>query len=805
MKLPDLTTVADLYEVLNAGRFKEVMSRWALIKSLPLGRVIIKPVVSSFDETPNVVIDESMTTKCNGVWIVRGDGGSKVYLRDGSELYVNCRAYTMEGDLILKVCSDAVSVLNVGSGDEEILLEGYNGVDIRNLGGSSVAFITTSNKEFLIGPQIKNKIIEIQDHIYADSRTTALIAFKHKKKYYVVIHLKFLNFSKIYEVDRCDSVEEVLVGDGLGVIKCSNISYLISVEEMLKIPFLLEPVADVRHEYLLYDNKFNVLIRFDGRSLNQLLIPSKPKVLGKLSSGELITVSNGNPYMITDNVWRVLTGSKVLYGSADGEYIILRSHKSLELFKHTSHISSFRPLECGLINNNLICVHNGNILIYDLDELHDADLRITTAELNVSKYPILTVTPWHENYRLIVKGPVSISPELRTSQLKSKSFIVKPLLLGRELTFKAVYDVILTQISRELRVRANKLELKNLLIGEVKHSLNGFVEGTEENTLVSMYLEVFNPTPEEVQLIITYSTNEDGGYNVKHRYYFLKPGINNLMVRETLKTNAKILQVLITYKWFNRVEHLAMTTLDLSKYLVEDPVSSLNYNVGLLGECTSKLVVTPNFSSKVEVPIKVVVTCLNGKTFYGVNEVVLDECLLPATIEYSYSYDGISWRKYHVMRDTPSINLSLRPGYGLGLNVSENRRCVNGFLHSDTNLDLSLTHPVSKLDVEPRINEDGDLYLRISYKLLNEGVVLALCGDKPSLSAGSEGTLDVVVKDPITNDLKVVVLSNGVKELYTVDNVTLIKKYVEFSNSIATLLKSKLLIWGGFGDSFRTT
>lgn len=804
MKLPDLTAVADLYKVLNAERFKEVMSRWTLIKNLPLGKVIIKPVVSSFDETPNVVVNEDMTTTCEGVWIVRNDGGSKVYLRNGSELYVNCKAYTMGRGLILKVCSDEVSVLNVDSGDEEVLLEGYNEVDVKNLGGSSVAFVVASNKEFLIYPQIKDKIIEIQDYICTDSRTTALIVFKHKKRYYAVIHLKFLNFSKIYEVDKCDSVEEVLVGDGLGVIKCSNVSYLISIEEMLKMPFLLEPIADVRHEYLLYDDKFKVLIRFDGGSLNQLLMPSKPKVVGKLSSGELIAISNGSPYMITDNVWRVLTGSKALYGSADGEYTILRSPKSLELFKHTSHISSFRPLECSLINNNLVCIHRGNILTYNLDELRDVDVRVSTAELDISKYPVLTVTPWHENYRLIVKGPVNISPELHISRPKSKSFIVKPLLLGRELTFKAVYDVILTQITKELRVRSNKLELKDLLIGEVKHSLNGFVEGTEENTLVSMYLKVFNPTPDEVQLIITYSTNNEKDYNIKCRYHSLKPGINDLTVKEVLKTNTKVLQVLIAYKWFNRTENLALITLDLSKYLVKDPVSSLKYKVELLGECTSKLVVIPYFSNKIEVPVNVVVTCLNGKTFYGVNEVVLDECLLPATIEYRYSYDGIFWRKYHIIRDTSPINLSLRPGYEFELNVSENSRCVNGFLHTNTNLDLSLTHPVSKLDIEPRINGDSKLHLRVSYSLLSEGVLLALCGGKPSFSAGSKGTIDVGVKDPITNDLKILVLSNGVRELYTVDNVTLIKKYVELGVNIATLLKSKLLIWGGFGDSFRT-
>ncbi len=797
MRLPNLTSIVNLYEGLGAEEFKEVINRWVLIKNLPLNKIVVKPIVSSFNETPNVVVNEDLTTTYEGFWVVRSDRGSEIRLLDGSRLSVGCEVYAVGNGLMLKACDDMLTLFNIITGDEEVLLRGYDDVEVRGLGGS-ITSISSNHRKFLVIPQIKDKVIEVQDLHYVDSRTTALVVFKNRRKYYAAMCFKFLNLGKIYELDRCTSVEELLVGDGLGIIRCSNSNYLISIIEALKIPFTLEPIAHVNHEYVLYDRSFNVLVRFDGRNFNQLLIPSKPKVVGKLRSGELITISNGNPYMVIGNVWKVITRSKALYGGVGGDYIILRSSRSLELYMRTSHISSFRPLECGLINENLICIHDGNILTYDLDELYDADIRLDKADLSVDGYPTLTITPWYSNSRLLIKGPVEIHYKNCEGSSKSKSFSVKPLILGKELKFKVILDAVLAQVVNELGIRSSRVELKDSIIDEVKQSLNGFVDGTEENTLVKMCLKVFNPTPDEVQLSITYLANSGGGDEIlKQNSHILRPGINDLTITDTLKTNDKALQILMTYRWFSRNEHVGVITLDLSKYLVEDPLSSLSYKIKMLGTCSSKLVVSPSFLRGVEVPIKLTVTCSNNKVFHGVNEVILNECLLPAVVEYSYGYDGITWRKYSIVRGEAPINLNLGFGSDLKPYVSENIRCVDGLLLKDIKLDVRSAYPISWLGIEPCMGSVGNVKLKISYNLLGDGVVLALVGGRTAYLVGSRGVLELEVEDLINGDLKVVVLCNGFKEVLTVDNTALIKKYLELGFNTATLLKNKLLILGG--------
>ncbi len=800
MKLPDLITTVDLYEMLGAEGFKGFVNRWVLIKNVPLNKVIVRPIVSSFDESPSLVISEDMKVACNGMWLVRDNGNSKVYLRDGSELRIDCVVYSLGDGSLLKVCDDVLSSLNPATGDEEILMRGCDDVEVKGLGSSPLVVIRNGGRRYLLAPHFEDKVAEVQDLHYADSCTTALTVFKHRRKYYAAINFKYLNLGKTYELDKCTAVEGVLVGDGLGVVNCSGNSYLISIDEMLKMPLPLEPVAHVHHEYVLYDSKFGVLIRFDGQNFNHLLLLPKPKVVGKLRSGELVVISNGSPYVITGNVFKALAGYRVLNGHADDEYIVLRSLRSLDLYRMVDYISSYRPLECSLIKEKLICIHGGNALIYDLTELHDVDIRIDKTDLSVDSYPILEVTPWSSNSQLTVKGPVTISPEPLTMSPKSKHFNVKPTILGRELTFKATLDAVLAQVAKELKIRASRVELKELVVGEVKHSLNGCMEGTEDNTLVRMRLKVLNPTPEEVQLHITYL--EDGGEVLKRRSQALKPGLNELVVADTLKASSDGLRILITYKWFNRNEDLALITLNLREYLVEDPVSSLESKVEVVGSCSSKLVVTPSFRTGVELPVNVSVTCSNNKVFRGVNSVVLNECSLPAVVEFRYGYGGVVWRKYHIMRGESLINVSLSPGDDFELMVNEGSKCVEGFLLNDVDLNVRFVRPVKHILVEPYVIDGNKVGLRLSCSLSAEGTVFALIGGRVTSLVGNGGVLEIDVRDPIINDLKVIVFSGGIKETYSVDNVALIKKYFELGVNTATLLKSRLVVWGGCGNIF---
>ncbi|MEM0453607.1 MAG: hypothetical protein QXO98_03025 [Sulfolobales archaeon] len=798
MRLPKLHDIVELNDELGLEDLKVVVNRWFLTRSLPFKNVVIKPIVNSFNETPKIIINEDLTVDVKGFWIFRDGNNSKVFLRGGDALSFNCEVFTLNNNSLLKLCNDGVLLLNLDSGDEEVLIEGYRGTEIKHLNNSSI-LVRGNRKDFLIFPHMKNKVLEVQDFLYAESNTTVLAVFKHKRKYYVSIGFRFLDLNKIYELDKCVSVKEVTVGDGLGIVRCSDSNYLVSINEVLRIPFFVEPLAYVDNEYILYDNTFGVIIRFDGRNFNQLLIPSKPKVIGRLRSGELIVISNGYPYIITDNVWKIISNSRVLSGITGDDYIVLRGIKSLELYKRTSYISSYRPLECTLINENLICLSNSNALIYDLRELHEADISIKQDNLTITNYPTLLVTPWHINSQILLKGPVILLPNQTKTVEDFKTFVVKPLFLGRELTFKVMHDLPLTQITKEFKIKTEKVELKELTMKEVKHSSNGFIKGTEENTLIHMYLKVFNPTPEEIQLLIKYITNESGGSKIlKQTHQNLRPGINELSIADTLKTNSNSLQVLVEYNWLNKVERLAIFTVDLNKYLIEDPIIDLDYRVEVLDECRSKLVISSETTNATKIPICLTITCSDGKVFRGTDEVLLSECSLPAIIEYNYGYDIYNWRRYHVIRDEALVNINIVNSDEYGVKAYERKKCIDGFVLKDVDLNLKIPNSVMRLNIEPIIH--NGVKLKISYKLFIEGMTYVFVGDKAASLRGSEGVIEVEVDDPVNRDLKILILSGGTRNLYVIDNVDLIRKYFELGINAATLLKGKLSIREDYGD-----
>lgn len=787
----------ELNNELRSAKFKDVINKWILIKSLPLGKVIIKPTVSTFNETPSLIIDEDLTISVDGLWVIRNENGSKVYLRDGSELSFYCSTYALSSESLLNLCRDSIKLLDLSTNNEEVILSGCQDVRVDFI-DNSIALLHGNGRNYLILPQMRNTVLEIQDLHHAESRTTVLLVFKHKRKYYASIAFKHLGLINTYELDKCASVKELKVGDGLGVVKCRDSNYLVSFNGVFKIPFIAEPIAHIGHEYILYDDTFSILIRFDGRNFNQLLIRSKPKVVGKLSTGELIIIVNNNPYIITDNVWKILTGSKVLYGVADDEYIILRGLKSLEIYKSTTHISSYRPLECTLINKNLICLYGSDALIYDLSELYEADIVVKHGNLSTTGFPIMSIIPWYVNSHLSVRGPVTLLPNRDGDVKDLKSFTIKPLVLGKEITLKVVHDLILTQIVKELKIKTERVEVKELTIDEVKHSLNGFIDGGDDNTLISMHLNVFNPTPEDIPLTIKYASGEGNGTTIKSLHQILRPGVNDLNITTALRITTNSLQVSTEYTWFNKVEQLAMIALDLSKYSIEDPIIDISYEVKQLSNCESRIIATPTYLHGLEIPIYLTVSCLDGKVYNGINEVTLNECLLPAIIKYSYKYDIYEWRKYHIIRDRPLVKVDITHVNDYDVGVYEKIKCVEGFSLKEVGLDLKVPHPVSRLSVEPFIN--NGVKLGISFDLHAEGVIYALVGDKLASLRGSKGFLELEVDDIITRNLKVLVLSGGIKELYFLDNLALIKKYVELGVNAATLLKGKVSIRENYGE-----
>jgi len=787
MKLPDLVKTVELSTLPKIYKVKDIISRWVILKSLTYNKLIIKPLVRSFNETPYVVVNDDLTVNDVGLWVLNDGKSSKVLIGRDDELVINSRCYTFTNDSIICIDDTNISVVNTVGGSEEVLISGYDSVDVKSLYDSSITVVTRDGRKYVIVPTLKEKIMEVQDLYYVDSKTTAILLIKYKRKYFLLIHHKYLGISKFYELGRCDDIKNVLVGDGLGILRCGKTTYLISYDELLRVPQLsLEPIASVGSDYILYESDYGVLVRFDGREFKQLLFLERPNIVGKISNNDLIVISKGYPYIITDNVCKVITNQKVIYGSTGNDYIVLRTFKELEVYSKLTHIASYKPLDCRLINNNLICLQDNKVYIYDLDDLYEAKVDLNDGY--TSKYPSLIITPWYSESKLVVRGPVVIE-EVKTS-FNSKEFNVKPFKLGKELTFKVIYNTVLTQFNKEFKVKLNNVELKDIKINSIKYSPSGSLNNSGDNLLVNLVLNIHNPTPEEIPLLIKYITTQEDSHEYKTYTYLLKPGGNDLRISNTLRTSKNILQVLIEFKWFNRNEGLAKLVLDLSKYLVREPVKEVNFTIRELSDCLSELVIIPSYEDGLKVPINVVVTCSDNNVFKGVNELLVNKCLLPAVIEFSYSYEGFTWRRYKVVKNLNSIDLNIRPSTEYNINISSSSRCVNGFLVSETLLNVGIEELVKELSVEPYV--DITPKIKVSYKLSTEGMVLTVLGSSVSYCRGREGLLSIDFND-ITKDLIIVVLGNGIKKIFTVDHNVLIKKFLELGVVTGTLLKPKLL------------
>ncbi|MEM3905174.1 MAG: hypothetical protein QXP11_05940, partial [Sulfolobales archaeon] len=200
-----------------------------------------------------------------------------------------------------------------------------------------------------------------------------------------------------------------------------------------------------------------------------------------------------------------------------------------------------------------------------------------------------------------------------------------------------------------------------------------------------------------------------------------------------------------------------------------------------------------------EVPINVVVTCSDNNVFRGVNELLINKCLLPAVIEFNYSYEGFTWRKYKVVKNSDPVVLDVRPSTVYDVSISSSSRCVDGFLMNESLLNVNIEELVRELSVEPYI--DRTPKIKVSYKLSTEGMVLAVLGSSVSYCRGREGLLTIDFND-ITKDLIVVVLGSGVRRIFTVDHEVLFRKFLELGAITGTLLKPKLL-GGGLSEVYK--
>ncbi|MEM2756964.1 MAG: hypothetical protein QW596_00760, partial [Sulfolobales archaeon] len=133
MRLPKLHDIVELNDELGLEDLKVVVNRWFLTRSLPFKNVVIKPIVNSFNETPKIIINEDLTVDVKGFWIFRDGNNSKVFLRGGDALSFNCEVFTLNNNSLLKLCNDGVLLLNLDSEDEEVLIEGYRGTEIKHL------------------------------------------------------------------------------------------------------------------------------------------------------------------------------------------------------------------------------------------------------------------------------------------------------------------------------------------------------------------------------------------------------------------------------------------------------------------------------------------------------------------------------------------------------------------------------------------------------------------------------------------------------------------------------------------------
>lgn len=787
MKLPVFRHQLDLLNYFrNQYIDSKVLSRWLLLKSITFNKLIIKPYLRSFTEVPKLIINDDLTTSINGLWILHEGGSSKVILGDGSLLRFDARTYFTYSDILINVYNNGVSLYDLRSNREEWILKSPKDIIVEGFYGSSL-LLSGNKRKYLISPLIRSSPFETDYVKYYESKTTSLLVFKRGRNVFALLSHKYLNVSKLYELSKCREVNEVLVGDCLGLINCVDGSYLISFNNLLRIPFNAFPLVDAGNRYLLHDQQHNLLIEFNGREVKPLMFTISPKVVGSFPDGELIIISNKRPYMLNNNIWRLISNRRVIDGSVGISYMIFHTPNSLELFSFNSHIASYKLMNCSIINDALVCVYEGKALIYDLTELRDLYVGI---ESNSSiGYPRLVIAPWSKISQLSIKGPIVLLSNSTDNNSIVKEFSIKPIKLGVEVSFKAIIDFILTRYVNSFKVMSNKPEILDLRISEVKYSINGRLGNGDDNLFIRYFLSIYNPLPEELKITVNYV---NGDQIIKSYSYILKPGCSELELENSLRVFSSTLQLLIEYEWINRSEVLAVYTLDLTKYLVSDPYSTISYSLEYIDGCRYMLRLTNPVNQGI--PVNVSIMCADGRRFNGINGVVIEECRLPAILEFSYSFDVFHWVKHQLISSNNLVFIDVKSSDKLDVKVNSTHKCVNGFIDSEISLKVSEVNPLKKLLLTPLITS-REVKIKLIYEFSDNGTLIALVGSTVYVSKGFTGEVTLELNSLLINDIIIVVLSGGIRDVYVISCKEMLKKYLELACGVALHLKNLAINW----------
>ncbi len=786
MKLPILKHHLDLRDYFkNQYVDDRALSRWLLLKSMSFNKIIIKPYLRSFAEVPKLVINDNLTTYISGLWILHEGDSSKVILGDGSLLRFYAKTYFAYNDMLINVYSDGVSLYDLRSNEEEWILKSFKGVAVEGFYGPSLVLTKSNGTKYLISPLIRKSPIEVDYVRYYESKTTSLLVFKRDRKLFALLNHKNLNIHKLYELSKCHEVNDVLVGDCLGFINCVEGSYLISFNNLLRIPLNAFPLVDIGGRYLLHSQQHNLLMEFNGKELRPLIFAVSPRVVGYLPGGELIIILNSRPYILNNNIWRLISDLRVIDGSVGTNYIAFRTPNSLELFSVNAHMASYKLMDCSIINDALVCVYEGKVLIYDLTDLRDLYVGI---EANSSMgYPRLVIMPWSKPSQLIIKGPIILLSNPLDNDL-IKEYSIKPIKLGVEISFKAIIDFMLTKYSNIFKVMVNRPEVLDLKINEVKYSINGRLYNGDDNLLIKYFLSIYNPLPEELKVIINYV---EGNQIVKSRSHILRPGRNELELEDSLRIFSNTLQLLIEYEWINRSEVLAAYTIDLTEHLINDPYSIISYSLEYIDECRYKLTLTNSVNK--EIPVSVQVTCADGRKFNGINSVVIEECSLPAVLEFSYGIGAFHWVKRQLINSSNLVLIDVKSSNELNVKVDLIRKCVNGFVDNEIKLKISEVNPLRKLLLVPSITSEG-VKIKLIYEFLNDSTLIALVGNAAYVSKGLAGEISLDLNN-LVNDIVVIVLGNGVRDVYVIKYSEILRKCLELACGVALHLKNLIINW----------
>lgn len=795
MKIPTLRGVVDPLKIIDNQNLSigKLINKWVLIKNVSANKLILKPQASSFATVPWLVVDEDLTITAHGLWIIHDNRSSKIVLNDGSSLAFNARSYVASVNTLLNVYDDRISIYDLRSNSEDVILYTNGEIQVKDLQGTSIAIVSEGNRKYVLHPLLNRPIMEVSTIRLAESRTTALLAFKRKRSVYAFIYLKYLNMSKFYEVSECRDVTEVSVGDGLGFIKCSNDTYfLISLNKLLRMPLpYLRPLLTVSDEYFLHDTQYNVLVEFSDGEFKPLLLSERPRVLGRVLNDNLVVLSGNYPYILSGRLWKLMSNQRTVDGSTGTTYIVLQTLKSLDLYdQNGTLIASYKPIKCDLLNDNLICIDmNRNLLTYDVNKLKDVRIELTH---HGESYPKLTISPWNEASKLIIKGPVT-SLESERGDDQVKEMIIKPMKLDRELTFKVITDLVLARFDNTFKIRVDKPKIVDFAIKDVKYSTNGYLSNGYGNVLLKFYLTIYNPLPEDLTLRLKYMC---GSSILGVHHHNLRSGTNEIFIEDSLRVTTQTLHVVIEYMWLNRSEELASFTLNLSKYVVKDPYENLELTTNDVGECASKLRVTQTILP--EAPVRIVVTCADGREFIGVNEVTINRCKLPAVLELTYSYDVFTWRKYYPIMSGESLDVVVNVHNEQLLRSHTLPKCVNGFLDDLTKLVINVVNPLKYIIITPVNTSDG-IKLRVCYELVRDGLLAVVVGDTVYALNGKSNEALIPVNPNLLTNLRIVLLCDGLREIYVIRYRELLRKYLELAYASSVLLKNAIL-GGVYGE-----